>query len=451
MTPDRIIIGGGFAGLLAARAAAHASEKVVVLEASPQWGGAIGRGKLAGLTLDTGAEAFSTMGEAVSTLVVELGLSDEVRRPRDVSPVIASTSGFLPIPHGVMGIPADLEQPSLTAAFGHEVMAEATRLDSLPLAGEWETHTVASVVESRLGPVIASQVVTPVVSAIYGHRALDCTLAELLPALAVATKSTGSLSKGAATVRGNSPGPGSAVATLRGGLHTLVDALVSDCSGLGVTMINHKRVSALSRVGKLWRAVTPSGSWEAPHLTLACGPVTTGLLLSGDQALRAIIDRLHWQDTTIVLASVVDSALNSYPLGSGAIVATDFAGDLHATTHANAKWEWLQQKLAPNQHVVRLSFGKKGSHDPKRMRDLTLSALAEVYGVAEENVGAILTTRWHHNLLEHSPGSRQARVDLTELAKEQGITICGTPTSGNGLLAIAQDLQQKDSVWPNAA
>lgn len=451
MTLDRIIVGGGFAGLLAARAAARASEKVIVVEASPQWGGAVGRGELAGLTLDTGAEAFSTMGEEVLALVEELGLSSEVRTPRGVSPVIASTSGLLPIPRGVMGIPADLEEPNLTASLGREVMAEATRLDSMPLAGGWETQTIGSLVESRLGPIIASQVVTPVVRAIYGHRALECTLAELLPALAVATKSTGSLHRAALEVRGNSPGPGSAVASLRGGLHTFVDALVDDLTSVGVNMIRQQRVSALSRVGKLWRAVTPSGSWEAPLLTLACGPVATGLLLSSDETFRALIDRLHWQDTTIVLASVADSALNSYPLGSGAIMTTDFAGDLHATTHANAKWEWLEEKLAPNQHVVRLSFGQKGSRDSMRMRKLTLNALADVYGVAEENVGAILTTRWHHNLLEHSPGSHQARSDLTEAARKQGITVCGTTTSGNGLLAIARDLQQKDSEWPKAA
>ena len=55
---DVIIVGGGFAGLTAARSLMHAGKKVVVLEARARVGGRVKGGKLAGHKIDVGGNTL---------------------------------------------------------------------------------------------------------------------------------------------------------------------------------------------------------------------------------------------------------------------------------------------------------------------------------------------------------------------------------------------------------
>jgi oxygen-dependent protoporphyrinogen oxidase len=62
---DVIVIGGGVAGLIAARACARVGLNVTVLEASAAVGGAVASHTVAGLTLDSGAESFAVRKNVV--------------------------------------------------------------------------------------------------------------------------------------------------------------------------------------------------------------------------------------------------------------------------------------------------------------------------------------------------------------------------------------------------
>jgi pyruvate dehydrogenase E1 component alpha subunit len=55
---DVVVVGGGVAGLVAARGLAAADRDVLVLEGSPQVGGKLRSAEVAGLTVDVGAEAM---------------------------------------------------------------------------------------------------------------------------------------------------------------------------------------------------------------------------------------------------------------------------------------------------------------------------------------------------------------------------------------------------------
>ena len=65
-TSDRVlIVGGGLAGLTAARRLALAGAEVTVLEASSRFGGQLATHTVGGITLDAGAEAFATRAGTV--------------------------------------------------------------------------------------------------------------------------------------------------------------------------------------------------------------------------------------------------------------------------------------------------------------------------------------------------------------------------------------------------
>ena len=84
-TPRRprtaLVVGGGVAGLTAARDLAAAGLRVTLVEASDHFGGAVGAHQVAGLVLDSGAESFATRSTAVPELLDELGLADRVVTP----------------------------------------------------------------------------------------------------------------------------------------------------------------------------------------------------------------------------------------------------------------------------------------------------------------------------------------------------------------------------------
>jgi oxygen-dependent protoporphyrinogen oxidase len=59
-------VGGGAAGLTAARDLAERGARVLLLEAADRIGGCVARREVAGLALDIGAESFATRTTAVA-------------------------------------------------------------------------------------------------------------------------------------------------------------------------------------------------------------------------------------------------------------------------------------------------------------------------------------------------------------------------------------------------
>ena len=72
-SPERtVVVGGGIAGLLAARRHALAGRRVTLLEAEPSTGGAIAARTVGGIDINLGAEAWSVGNGAVEALIAQL-------------------------------------------------------------------------------------------------------------------------------------------------------------------------------------------------------------------------------------------------------------------------------------------------------------------------------------------------------------------------------------------
>ena len=110
--PGRVhvaVVGGGIAGLTAAYHAASAGARVTLLEGSPDVGGKLRLGEVAGVPVDEGAEAMLARRPEGLELVSELGAGDRLVYPATTSSATWSRGALHPMPGGhVMGVPADL-------------------------------------------------------------------------------------------------------------------------------------------------------------------------------------------------------------------------------------------------------------------------------------------------------------------------------------------------------
>ena len=86
--------------------------------------------------------------------------------------------------------------------------------------------TLGGVVRSRMGRRVLDRLVEPVAGGVYAADPDTLEVATVAPGLSAALVQAGSLAGAARLLRGGGERSGSAVATLTGGLHTLVDPLL---------------------------------------------------------------------------------------------------------------------------------------------------------------------------------------------------------------------------------
>ncbi|WP_140416685.1 protoporphyrinogen/coproporphyrinogen oxidase, partial [Arthrobacter globiformis] len=247
-----LVVGGGISGLLAARELARAGLSTTVLEAADAWGGCVGRHDVAGLTLDSGAESFATRSTAVADLAAELGLGGHIVAPRPGGAWVQLPGGARELPKtGVLGIPANPWDPEVrrSLGLGGSLRASLDKLLPASVGTRGEVSSVSALVRARMGRRVLERLVEPVVGGVHsadpglldvdmvapGLRAGITRHGSLAAAVAAQRKGTGTPDGPAqgsptqpAATSGKPAKAGSAVAGLKGGMHTLVTELVAD-------------------------------------------------------------------------------------------------------------------------------------------------------------------------------------------------------------------------------
>jgi len=469
--PDRgraVVVGGGVAGLVWALDAAEAGYRVTVLEHDVRFGGAVRSERLGPVIVDVGAESFALTRPDLLDLTERLGLSAEVERPTTHQAHVLAADRLLPLPPGVLGVPAD--PTDVSRLLGTEVAEEAVRRDTLPVAAS-APASLGRLVRERLGDAVADVLVDPVVAGVHATRADDAELASVAPGLHAAALAHGGLMAGVRALRGALGPAGSPVATLHGGMDRLVGRLVEELSARGVALRAGTEVTALDHDGT-WRVRTREGRSEG-HLDadVVCLAVPTrraaALLRTvsareSSEAAAGLGARLAELPTTddvlLVTLLIEDRALTraGAPVGSGVLVAggdrvehdgRDQPGPrAKALTHASAKWGWLAARLPDDHHVVRLSFGGTHVLDPAATGDAQMVAAAtrelpRILGPSsvegDVTVRAALVTRWQGALARPVIGraSRLAEIDA-EVAALPRIALVGSGVAGNGLAGV---------------
>lgn len=443
---DAVVVGGGVSGLIAARELASAGLSVELIEASGKCGGSIQGHTLGGIRIDIGAEAYSILRPEVSQLVTELGLSDYVVTPfTQGAHLILGEYGeqTLPIPkNSLLGIPSDLMAPDVLRIIGLEIAMQAQARDALPVVDL--PATLGELVEQRMGMDLLERLVDPIVAGVHAISAIRVEVDAVAPRLRELTAKLGSLSAAVGTISGNRGPSGNAIQGLRGGMGKLIEALVSDLRAKGVSITLSTSVDRVLATPSGWTVSTKEFELPTRNVVLAIPTLHSARALNGDLAISNALSMLQSSAVRVTALMVDDERFNSAPLGSGALVGSHVSGiKAKALTHANAKWEWLSQLLAPNRHIFRLSYGRNGlltrDQDEQTIINDALHDLAAIYHLPEENIKLVdsATCYWENSMTQALVGSRDLLDQLGKLLQtRRGLGLLGPGISGNGLAGV---------------
>ncbi|MCB5275586.1 Protoporphyrinogen oxidase [Arthrobacter sp. SO5] len=467
-----VVVGGGISGLLAARTLARAGVRTSILEASGAWGGCVGSHVVAGLTLDSGAESYATRSSAVADLAAELGMAAEIVAPNPGGAWVQLPGGPRELPRtGVLGIPANPWDPEVRRSLGllGSLRASLDALLPASVGTRNEDMSVSALVRARMGRRVLDRLVAPVVGGVHSADPGVLDVDMVAPGLRAGIRQHGSLAAAVTAQRrgvratgaqAGSGSPqaglqkaGSAVGGLRGGMHTLVSALLADLRGRGVTLLANTPADAVERTPDGWRIAAGGATFDAGLLVVAVeGPAAVGLLAPALPELAG-----HRPDSgpdVSLVTLVVDlPQLDAAPRGTGILVAPQ-SPDIQAKalTHATAKWGWLAERAGPGTHVLRLSYGRgdtphgaSGAAGPRTDDALfqaslkDASALLTVPVTARDVVGWDVV-RWAGALPFASLGHKRRVSEVRSICAADGtLAVVGGWLSGNGLAAIVAD------------
>ncbi len=439
MASERIIvIGGGFAGLLAGYRAAQRGAQVSVLEAAERVGGAITTAMVAGIEVNTGAEAFANAGGRMLALVEELGLP--VVQPAGTTSLIASDERtFESVRAAILGMPASPLSAEVRRALGprHALRAAAERL--IPArVGNRDGITVGEFVRTRYGRAVHDLLVAPLVTGVFSSEPDRLELDTVLPRMRSLLSEHGSAQRAVAHLlaeRGRRDGAGAAVSSVTPTMAEIPRELARRIRSMGGVIQLRAPVTAIERTDTGWRV----NGQDADRLVIATDPDSTRSLL--EPVLPELAAQIPAAEATRVrLATLVVTSqqLDRAEPANGALVTpTARTITAKAMTNATAKWAHMRP---PGKHVLRLSYGRAGAAMPDRTAfpDLARQDAERILGVTDLRIIDSALTDHDRTMRQSSAGDRAA---LTRLRSQLPPTLelSGAWIDGTGLEAITRE------------
>ncbi len=445
--PGRVaIVGGGVAGLAAAFFLRDRVEAVTVLEGSPRLGGKLAITEVAGLAVDSGAEALLARRPEAVDLITAIGLADDLVYPGTTTARIWTRGEFRSLPkRQFMGVPGDLAELADARILTAEGMAQARRDVVLPATPRSGDVSVASFVGGRFGTEVVDRLVEPLLGGVYAGRPDHLSFEATLPALAQASLRHRSLADAVNVLLGPPAQPGTVslpvFTTLAGGLGTLPGALAS---ASGAVVRTGARVRELARTATGWQlTIGPTSAPErmdADAVILAVPASPASRLLSkleGASTLVADLAGIEYASMAVVTLAYPASAFPRPLTGSGYLVPAVDGRPVKAATFSTVKWPHLTIEPV---HIVRCSVGRIGEEAVLQRSDADLAVLAAADFAAATGVTGTpadsRVTRWGGGLPQYAVGhlDRVGRI-RSGVAAIGSLAVCGAAYDGIGVPA----------------
>jgi oxygen-dependent protoporphyrinogen oxidase len=465
--PTTVIIGGGIAGLSAARRLARAApeQKIIVCEASPRFGGKLHGLDLAdGLRVDVGAESMLARRPEGIRLIDELGVDYQLVHPTSARAQAYLAGVVHPLPPSNMGVPVELEALDgyLTPAGLARARTEVD-LPGGPLTGD---VAIGEYVAERFGDEVTDRLLEPMLGGVYAGQSRRLSFQAVHPTLYEVARSGGSLLQAARQVaaaarRSNDTATGDAppvFAGLRGGINTLITALENDLVRRGVELRTRTTVRTITRPADVFELIT--GPVPAPEMIMAdrvllAVPAAPAARLLGTVCPDAsrLLAGIPYASMAVITFVLADAALE----GSGLLVPPGELPTIKAVTYSGNKWEWIAERAVkaygPGVTVARASVGRLGEEqllqvDDQQLIDRTLAEARRVPGWEDARTLAASVQRWGGGLPQYLVDHRRTTAELSEaVAEVPGLAVAGAYLDGVGVPAcIATAHRAADSL-----
>jgi protoporphyrinogen/coproporphyrinogen III oxidase len=430
--PEAVVVGGGLAGLTAARDLAAAGLSVLLLEGSPDVGGKLRLAPVAGVHVDVGAESMLARRPEAVGLAAELGL--DLVHPSSGSTQLWTRGALRPLPRTLLGVPLDLDAVAETGVLSSAGVERARHETPFPL-GDGDV-SVADLVGSRLGHEVVDRLVEPLLGGVYAGHASLLSARATVPQVVALLREHGSLAAAAAAMPPPSDAP--MFAGIVGGLGRLPHVLAA--TG-GFEVRTHASVRHLGRTASGFRLTVGSArdpeTIETDRVVLATpGPPTARLL--GDLAPDVAQEVGAVEYASMAVVTIAVPALEAGD-SSGFLVPAVDGRRIKASTYSFNKWAWVA--AASDLRILRASIGRHHEEATLQASDDDLVAhvatdLATATGQQIRPVDAHVQ-RWGGALPQYSVGhlDRVARI-RAGVDAVPGLAVCGALYDGVGIPAV---------------
>jgi oxygen-dependent protoporphyrinogen oxidase len=429
--PDVVVVGGGVAGLTAARELSRSGMSVLLLEGSAEPGGKLRLGVVGGVEVDIGAESMLARRREGVALVAELGLG--VVHPVAGSTQLWTRGALRPLPRTLLGVPLDLDALASTGVLSDDGLARVREEALLPLGDD--DVSVAEMLGSRLGHEVVDRLADPMLGGVYAGHASHLSAAATVPQVVSLLREHGSLlGPAAALVPSSAP----MFAGVEGGLGRLPTALVE--AG-GFEIRTSAAVRVLERSGSGFRLTV--GSTRDAEVVVTARVV---LAVPGPPGARLLAD--FAPDAAAELGAVEYASMAVVTLAVPALEVGDSSGFLvpavdgrriKASTYSFNKWAWVG--AASDLRILRASIGRHREEASLQAPDeeLVAQVVADLSLATGQQLRPVdaQVHRWGGALPQYAVGhlERVARIRAA-VAEVPGLAVCGAAYDGVGIPAV---------------
>jgi oxygen-dependent protoporphyrinogen oxidase len=428
--PDAVVVGGGVAGLTAARDLAAAGLSVLVLEGSPQVGGKLRLAQVAGVEVDAGAESMLARRPEAVGLAAELGI--DLVHPVSGSSQLWTRGELRPLPRTLLGVPLDL--PGLAASgVLSDAGLERARHETVVPWGETDV-SVAELLGSRLGPEVVDRLAEPLLAGVYAGHASNLSALAAIPQVVTLLREHGSLLAAAATVPSASEEP--VFAGIEGGLGLLprlISAVLDVRTEAPVRTLVRTTSGFRLTVGS---ARTPE-TVETERVVLATPAAPTSRLLTDVAPVAASeLAAVEYASMAIVTLAVPDLEVGD---SSGFLVPAVDGRRIKAATYSFSKWAWVG--AASSLRILRASLGRHREEASLQATDdeLVARVVADLTAASGQPIEPVdvHVQRWGGALPQYAVGhlDRVARIRAA-VDGQPGLAVCGAAYDGVGIPAV---------------
>lgn len=421
-----VILGGGIAGLAAALHLSDSTRerttslRVTLVESGARLGGCIETRSDDGYLIELGAESLPLEKPWAIALLDRLGMRGDLLEPCAQRKGTLLLRGHrlrrLPESFSLM-LPRSLLSLAASGVLSPAGIARAAMEPFVPARIEHGDESLASFVTRRLGREALERIAQPLLGGIYSADPARLSMQATLPQALEMERAFGSLTR---AMRAARPQAGTHLVTLRAGLGTVVDRIVTRLHGIEI--LHGEAISAQPAVigtETRWRVtLANTAALDADALICALpAPAAARLFTLADAKLAALLQSVRYNSLAVVTLAYRRSDVRRLPRAHGLLVPFVAMKHVTAVTFSSSKYAGR----APEDRILLRAYlgGALQSalleRDDERLAAMVRDDLRHMLAVDAAPCLAVVR-RWNEALPEYAVGHLERVAEMERRA-----------------------------------